>query len=213
MTDEAPRTKFPRDVAEAVFREQWHSMDPSPAFGRPDALCELLCPVGGYRRQKQEMKDLELLIIPKVVERPDPSDLFGGGQRPVNVTLAHFDELVASGVLEKRRKVDGSLSAWGESNRHALHLASGLPLDLFFATRESWWNRLVVTTGPRELNVRIAGLARKLSPAWEWEVGEAGFVPLGGTWASCQRTRRTMRSEREVFEFVGLEYREPEERR
>lgn len=204
------RLTFPRDVADAVFFELWYAFDPRPALGRPEALCELLCPVGGYRRRKSEMKDLELLIIPRVRDRVDPTDLFGVSMR-ANITLAFIDEMVAGGVLAKRAKCDGSVSAWGESNRHALHVASGLPLDLFFATEETWFNRLVVTTGPKDSNVRIAAKARELG--WEWEVGAAGFVPRGGTWESCPKTRRTMRSEREVFEFVGFRYLPPEERR
>jgi DNA polymerase/3'-5' exonuclease PolX len=206
------RLQFPRDVVAEVFYELWRLLDPRLALGCPDALCERVTAVGGYRRGKREMKDLELLIIPRFRDRTDPGDLFGQS-KPANVTLATFDDLVAGGVLGKRAKCDGSLSAWGDSNRHALHKASGLPIDLFFATAESWFNRLVVTTGPRESNVRIAAAARKMNPAWEWEVGEAGFVPLGGTWATCPKMRRTMRSEREVFEFVGFEYLPPEDRR
>jgi DNA polymerase/3'-5' exonuclease PolX len=189
---------------------EWRQVDGHlRAHVSPAAFADRLCPVGSYRRQKQEMKDIELLMIPRVAELPDPADLFGG-KRLVNVTLARIDELVASGILGKRHKCDGALSAWGENNRHAVHLASGLPVDFFFCTPESWWNRLVVTTGPRESNIRIASLARKIG--WEWEVAEAGFVPRGGTWAECTKTRRTMRSEREVFEFVGLQCSPPERR-
>lgn len=207
---EPGKRKFPRDVAEAVFLELWRVLDPSPALGWPDALCGRLTAVGGFRRGKREMKDLELLIIPRFGERQDPGDLFGAS-KPVNLTLAKIDELFATGVLGKRLKRDGSLSAWGDANRHAVHMASELPIDLFFCPAEAWWNRLVVTTGSRECNVRIATAARKLG--WEWEVGAAGFVPLGGTWANCAKSRRTMRSEQEVFAIAGLEYLEPEARR
>ena len=109
-------------------------------------------------------------------------------------------------------KENGSISAWGPWNKHAVHVATGLPVDLFAATEENYFNRLVVTTGSVELNVRIAKAARKMNPAWEWEVYEAGFVPLGGTWENSARKRRTMRSERDVFEFVGLKWLPPEER-
>lgn len=219
------RTKFPRDVADQVFWELWKLLEPvcgvewtTDANGRvrantsPSALADRICPVGGYRRLKAEMKDLELLIIPRRGLRADPEDLFGAG-RPTNLTTHFLDELVERGILAKRLKCDGSLSAWGDWNRHASHVASGLPIDIFFATAENWWNRLVVTTGPRELNIKIAALARHMSPGWEWEVAEAGFAPLGGSWTECPSTRRTMRSEREVFEFVGLEWLPPEERR
>lgn len=64
-----------------------------------------------------------------------------------------------------------------------------------------------------ESNIRIATAARALVPPFEWEVNSPGFVPMGGTWEKCPRERRTIRSEREVFEFVHLEFKPPEERR
>lgn len=213
------REKFDRGTVDAVFHELWRRLDPAPAWQAPGieaavqcphALCERMCAVGGYRRGKREMKDLELLYIPRIAARVDGADLFGA-ERETNLTEALWAELLAAGVLDKRLKITGAVSAWGEENKHARHVASGLPLDLFAATAENWVNRLVVTTGSAAHNIRIAETARKLG--WEWEVYDAGFVPLGGTWAKCAKTRRTMRSEHEVFEFVKMPYLRPEERR
>lgn len=211
------RTKFPRAVVDEVFLDLWRLLDPEPALVladkvklAPHALCDRLCAVGGYRRGKAEMKDLELLYIPRVSAVTDEGDMFGA-VREVNLTEALWDDLLARGVFAKRMKETGAVSAWGPENKHAVHVASGLPIDLFAATAENWANRLVVTTGPRESNVRIAAKARE--KGWEWEVYDAGFVPLGGTWAKCPRDRRTMRTEREVFAFVDMECPRPEERK
>lgn len=203
------RAVFPRNAVDEVLTDLLLRLDPKPALGKPQALCERVCAVGGYRRGKREMKDLELLYIPEIRQEEDPADMFGR-KIEVNVTERLWHQLVAAGVLEQRLKVDGSVSAWGAWNKHARHVASGLPVDLFAATWENYANRLVVTTGPRESNIRIAAAAR--AKGWEWEVAEAGFVPLGKTWATATRERRTMRSEREVFAFVDLPFRLPEER-
>jgi DNA polymerase/3'-5' exonuclease PolX len=225
MTDERP--KFPRSVVLEVMLDLGKRFDPQPAWNwdgeapstgsgpggkpvqRPHALCERLCGVGGYRRGKREMKDLELLYIPRCRTVTDAGDMFGA-QNEIDVTERLLEELVALRVLELRLNKDGA-RCWGPWNKHAVHVDSGLPIDLFAATPENWFNRLVVTTGPPELNVRIAAEARKRS--WEWEVNQPGFVPLGGKWEECPRERRTMRSERAVFEFVGFEFLPPEERK
>lgn len=205
------RVKFPRSVAEDVCIELLHRFDPEPVHGRANALCERICAVGGFRRRKTEMKDLELLYIPRIAKRADAGDLFGA-VREVDVTAELIEALLSSGVLQKRLKSDGSISAWGVENKHAVHVASGLPIDLFAATAANWANRLVVTTGPVELNVRIASAAR--TRGFEWEVYDAGFVPLGKKWATCgERDRRVMRAERDVFAFVEMDLKEPHARK
>jgi DNA polymerase/3'-5' exonuclease PolX len=205
------KVTFARDVVTSVFFELWGRFDPRLAWSiDPQAFVDRLCPVGGYRRGKARMKDLELLYIPRLCAEGDPGDLFGA-MRPVNVTERLIAQFVNEGLLTKRAKVDGSVSAWGAEIKHALHVPSGVALDLFAATEVNWANRLVVTTGPVELNKRIAAAARE--KGWEWEVSEAGFVPLGKTWATAERERRTMHTEAEVFAFVGMECPQPEDRK
>lgn len=217
------RAVFPRSMVDEVFAWLWSVMEreypkldlaplPEVPFepGR-SALASRLCAVGGYRRGKTEMKDLELLIEPRMGTMADASDLFGA-PKDVNVTLALCDALVKRGDLEIRLKSTGAVSSWGESIRHARHVATGLPIDLFFCPAEFWANRMVVTTGPRELNVRIAEKA--LAAGYEWEVAAGGFVPRGQPWATCpQEFRKAVRSEAEVFEFVKLPFLRPEDRR
>jgi DNA polymerase/3'-5' exonuclease PolX len=218
MADDVP--KFPRSLVFDVYLELARRFDPAPAWIWdgceetkpqicPHALADRICAVGGFRRRKTEMKDLEILYIPRIAKLADGSDLFGA-EHEVDVTERLIEELRATGVICQRMNKDGHVSSWGPWNKHAVHMATGLPLDLFAATRESWFNRLAVTTGPKSLNVLVASAARKLG--FEWEVNSPGFVPLGGTWDACPKMRRTMRSEREVFEFVNFPYLPPEDR-
>lgn len=207
------RQTFSRELVQEVLFELWKEFEPQLSFGREFARCSRLAAVGGFRRRKVAMKDLELLYISRIEMRADPGALFDSMQVETDVTEQLLNELLARGVLGKRLNKNGALSAWGAWNKHAVHVASGLPIDLFRATDENWHNRMVVTTGPLELNVRIAERARRMHPAYEWEVGEAGFVPLGMTWATAPGSRVVMASEEDVFRFVKLPFVAPEERR
>jgi DNA polymerase/3'-5' exonuclease PolX len=203
------RAIYPRELVHEVFLELLGYLDPAPALHRPRALAERVCGVGGYRRRKAEMKDLELLYIPKISDVADPLDMFGA-TRKEDLTTPVFENLLERGILEKRISVTGN-ETWGPLNKHARHVATGLAIDLFAASEENWFNRLVVTTGPAELNIRIATQAR--AQGWEWEVYQAGFVPRGTNWENAPKTRRTMRSESEVFTFVGMEFLPPVKRK
>lgn len=185
---------YPRAEALAVARE----------------LCEILKPVterilvaGSLRRRKDLVGDVEILFIPKEGMMPDPSSLFG---EPVQTNLAElaFATLLKDGRLSKRPNKDGG-TAWGLKNKLAVHEASGIPVDLFTADEENWACLSVCRTGSAASNERIcnAAIARGL----KWAPYGLGFLD-----------RRTddlvirCRTEQEVFNAVGLAYREPWER-
>jgi len=85
-----------------------------------------------------------------------------------------------------------------------VHVPTGVPVDLFSATPAIWFNYLVCRTGPAESNLAIAQAAQALG--WRWNPYGSGFCNL--TTGDCH----SVASEREVFEFVGLPYREPSDR-
>lgn len=208
------RPKFPRAIAAEVLEELLRAFEPVPRMiyeeGKkprhtPWALADRFCAVGGFRRRKAEMKDLEILYIPRIVQETDPGDMFGA-TRAVNVSERAIDELLVNGTLEKRPSVAG-VTSWGSNIKLARHVATGLPVDLLAATPENWFNRLVVTTGPRELNILIADRAHERG--FDWKVAEADFVPRGAEWEGCSK-RVAMKTEREVFSFVDLEIVAPE---
>jgi len=144
--------------------------------------------------------DIELLFIPKSGLRQVPPDLF---PRVVSLADLQFDALLRSGVLVKRPNKNGA-TAWGEKNKLAIHAASGIPVDLFTATRENWFNYLVCRTGGAETNKRIAMAAQPRG--WKWEPKSAGFLNL------AYKPRFVVRPEQDVFLCAGLDYLEPEAR-
>lgn len=187
----AAKPRFPAHEALAVARELCAALRP---------VTERLIVAGSLRRRRLMVGDVEILFIPQFVQVP--GDLFetAHASRADDV----LNELLAAGVLAKRRNVNGT-EMWGDKNKLAVHVASGIPVDLFAATELNWFNYLVCRTGPGESNIAIASAARRMG--WQWHPYGAGFTKLDGSDA------RRVASEREVFEFVGLPYREPWERK
>jgi DNA polymerase/3'-5' exonuclease PolX len=167
--------------------------------------CTRIIIAGSLRRQKQLVSDIEILFIPKLVTMPDPGDLFGT-RVPVPATDPALAALLASNVITKRPKTNGQFT-WGPENKLAIHIASGIPVDFFATTEEKWWNALVVRTGPKELNKKIAGAALKIG--WEWHAYGSGFTRGEGK-SSIDRV--IVKSERDVFDHVSLPYQEPKAR-
>lgn len=168
--------------------------------------CTRVIIAGSLRRQKQLVSDIEILFISKITSAPDPQDLFGERKIQVSAAGIAIGALLVSGVLEKRLNSRGS-ETWGPQNKLGRHVASGIPVDLFETTEEKWWNVLVVRTGPKELNKKIAGAALKMG--WEWHAYGSGFTRGEGK-SSIDRV--IAKTEQDVFHHVGLPYQEPNDR-
>lgn len=157
--------------------------------------CKKIEIAGSIRRQKAEVGDVELLCIPK------PSmDLFGAMQGD-ELGLG-IQRLVLGNHLDYRLNSKGS-KVYGIRNKLLTHVTSGFPIDIFSTDESVWATAMVVRTGPKESNIRIAMAAKK--KGWRFLAYGAGFRKEDGTVIVCT-------SEREIFEAVGLEYKEPEER-
>lgn len=173
-------------------------------------LCDALKPVterlvvaGSLRRRKAEVGDVEILFVPKVERRR--VGLFAEDVSEVCLVGECLGALLAAGVLAKRLNANGS-EMWGAKNKLAVHVASGVPVDFFAATEESWFNYLVCRTGPGESNIAICQSA--IERGWKWNPYGSGFSRTVGLGVETH----AVASEREVFEFVGLPYREPWDR-
>jgi DNA polymerase (family 10) len=154
---------------------------------------------GSIRRRKPTVGDIEIVYIPSFETRL--ADLLGGTVE-ANIANERIEYLVSAGVLAKRPSVKGTF-AWGAKNKLAVH-RSGIPVDLFATDAASWANYLVCRTGPVESNIRIAEAAKR--KGWKWN-------PYGTGFSNARGERHGVESEREVFEFVGLPYLAPEERK
>lgn len=174
------------------------------AKGVADGLVELLSPVcerieiaGSLRRKKLRVGDVELVYVPKT--RP-VTDLLGEVCAVHNLVDELLSDLIADGRLEKRLNVKGSTS-WGEKNKLALHVPSGIPVDLFSITQAAFENYMVCRTGPASLNLEIAMRAQRKS--FKWCPYDGGFRSMSAG------TLHPVRAEKDVFDFVGLDYMPP----
>jgi DNA polymerase/3'-5' exonuclease PolX len=183
------RKKYPRETALKVAEELKAILGPA---------CHQIAIVGSLRRGKAEVHDAELLYVPRFTERPE--DMFAS--RFVDLAEEVTDKLLADGVLKKRPNINGHF-AWGSSNKLAIHVASGLPVDLFTTTEKRWWVALVIRTGSKETNLRLTTGAikqgRKLNA-----YGEGVTMPDG--------TVTPAFSEKSVFDLCGVPYLQPEKR-
>jgi DNA polymerase/3'-5' exonuclease PolX len=182
-------------------------------WGKAQAVAEEICALlrpgclrieiaGSLRRRKSDVGDIEILYIPILQAAKDPEDLFA--MRSVDCAEDGIRVMVATGILERRLNTLGR-ETYGPLNKLMLHVASGIPVDLFAATEENWFNYLVCRTGPTDLNARIATAAQSIG--WMWNPYGSGFT------AKDNGQVARVETEQDVFDFVGLPYQEPEARR
>lgn len=187
------KTKYPRELAIAAA---------APICAALKPVTEKLIVAGSLRRRKAEVGDVEILFIPKIEPRPDPYDLLGNPV-PTNLAVEVIERLVKDGVLAKRPKENGTFT-WGEQNKLAFDVITGIPIDFFQCNKANWWTLLVCRTGSKENNEAIcnAAIARGLrwNPYQGFEdrtTGQLLHVP---------------QSEQDVYARVGLPYPEPWQR-
>ena len=140
--EKEPKKKYPRADAIAVAKEL-------VAVLAPCCLPERLYVAGSLRRRKPEVGDVELVFVPQTFAGT-PVDFFSPAPE-IARTDEIFEGLLKHGILAKRPNVNGGF-AWGPKNKLAVHVQSGIPVDLFSATSANFWNYLVCRTGGAETN-------------------------------------------------------------
>jgi len=143
-----------------------------------DALTSLLRPscervevAGSVRRERANVGDIELLCIPRV-ERI-AADLLGTTHHTHDHLDQQLQQLIAQHVLDYRLNALGSRT-YGPQNKLLLHVASGIPLDIFSTTPLFYGMSLVVRTGPKEFNIALMQRFQRL--------GMRGHAYGGVTW-------------------------------
>lgn len=186
------KPKFPRSEAIAAAREILALL---PA--------DRVIVAGSLRRRRPLVGDIEILYIPKIHHCQDPAELL---PRTVETNVSDIfieDVLIRAKRMIRRRENVIGRTTWGPSNKLAVHVRSGIPVDFFATSESAWYNYLVCRTGGAENNVRIASAAQK--KGWTWHPYAKGFTDDQGRVV-------TVKSERDVFDLVNLPYLEPWER-
>jgi DNA polymerase/3'-5' exonuclease PolX len=157
---------------------------------------------GSIRRKRPEVGDVELLYVPKV--SMSPADLFGEESLSVDHAAQAIEAMLAAGVLAKRKDINGRY-CWGAKNRLAVHIQSGIPVDLFSTTEPNWYVSLVIRTGGKQTNLQLT--TRANLRGYSLEAYGSGYRNVAD-----RELFYAMLSEDDVFRFVGLRCLPPEKR-
>lgn len=185
---------------------------------------------GSLRRRLPTVGDVEVVCIPKIGARP--TDMFADVTAPVDLLHERLDELLATGVVEKRPRSDGAVF-WGPRAKYVTF--EGVPFDLFSVVNDWRGTKqpataepdrfgiiLVIRTGPSGYSHRLVTPKDQKAVvgyhANKRPILKPGLLPTIYRQADGWLTYRTSGEriptpeEADVFRLLGLEYLEPWER-
>lgn len=189
---QATKQRFPLAQAEGVARDLVRKLT---------GACQRIQVAGSVRRKKPDVGDIEILAIP-LMGMTDSGDLFGT-PKEISLLDLRLEALVKDGIFEFRKTALDTIVN-GPKIKLFRDLASGIPVDVFTATQENWWNYLVCRTGPAKSNMDICN--RAIAMKLKWEPYSNGFlIRETGDRIICG-------SEQAVFDSVDMAYKKPEDR-
>lgn len=145
--------------------------------------CNRIAIAGSILRQKPDVGDIELLVIP-------------------NEYLDRVIEgLIGHGILAMRLNKRGSRT-FGPQNKLMVHCPSGMGVDIFSSTEENWGMSLFVRTGPKEWNIKAMARFQQLGMQGH---AYGGVTLRTGINFECP-------TEAVVFNLLGWPYTPPEKR-
>jgi len=162
-----------------------------------EPACERIEVAGSIRRRKAEPKDIEIVFIPRMEERP--VSLFD--TEPAPMTDRMLELMMECGLLQR----DRSVKRWGPKYKRLVHPASGMVVELFAATAENWGLILALRTGPGDFN--------KVLVSKPWAGGAMPFdmrMDQGFLWRDGVRLETPC--EASFFGALGVPCWAPEER-
>jgi len=162
-------------------------------------LCEKVMIVGSIRRQKPEVNDIDIVVIP-LFPRDENWDKIAWDLRhahnmaqlkkgPKLMTFQHYDR-------------DSDMPGFFNPS------SADYSIDIYHATPETWGILVLVRTGSQEHNVKLCSLA--LSKGMKLSAAEGVLKPLE-SFPSMMRTIAS-KTEEEIFAALGLAYIEPKDR-
>ena len=143
---------------------------------RLSPYCSRITIVGSIRRRRPWVKDIDICLIPS-----DPWNL----EHEVNSLARPFTPKLSGDKLKR------------------FNYTGGIQVDLYFADEETWATLVMIRTGSKENNIRLASLAKKRG----WRLAASGDGLLN------ERGERIAGdTEHSIFEALGLDYKEPWQR-
>ena len=157
--------------------------------------CERIEIAGSIRRGKLEVKDIDLVCIPKVESVPD---LFGNPGTQVN----HLEDLLSRIVIS-----EGALLVINGPRQKKISLQEGIKLELWSVLPPAEWGAIfLIRTGPEAFAHWIV-TARRIGGGLPSYMREKN----GALWKNDRKIETP--EEIDFFRALGLDYIEPNQRR
>lgn len=162
--------------------------------------CERVEVAGSIRRQRPDIGDLELVVIPRYARQVD---LFGEPSGSTNLLEERIAWLVDRGTLAPRLSSEGHPRL---GPKYKALVYQGMGVDLFITSPECWGVIYLIRTGPADFSHRLVTQRQ-----------QGGLLPnhlrvrdgrLVGTDGQPLETPE----EADVFRAIGLEWIAPESR-
>jgi len=168
--------------------------------------CERLEAAGSVRRGRPEVKDLEVVAIPRFREIQDENDLYRQ-PKMVNCLKDHLNKMAAMGLITLTKN-GGRYMAFDWMN-------TGLRVDLFTATEETWPLVYMVRTGPPAFNMMLLERAQDLGYRILWGTGifrEEDILPGEPPEPRTGAKPIPVETEADIFALLGMDYIPPNKR-
>jgi DNA polymerase/3'-5' exonuclease PolX len=160
-------------------------------------LCDQVMVVGSIRRQRPEVNDIDIVVIPHAPREQNWNDIAKALKRamgmaqfkkgPKLMTFAHYK--VTSGLLGRPRDPEYTV-------------------DIYHATPETWGILVLVRTGSKEHNVKLCNLA--LSKGMKLSAAQGLLKPVDTSGSLMANI--ACKTEEEIFAALGLPFIEPKDR-
>jgi DNA polymerase/3'-5' exonuclease PolX len=169
--------------------------------------CDIVHIAGSILREKKEIKDIEIVCLPK--KEFIQTDLLGGGCYKVLPGFAGALKAIQDKII--KGNPDGRYMQ--------LIIKGGATLDLFMPQKEDYYRQLAIRTGSAEYSSFVIAYAWKRK-GWcgthdGLRLQEECTQTKSNNWV-CQKKDPTLppvwQSEQEFFEWLGVEYVHPSKR-
>ena len=157
-----------------------------------EPYCERIEIAGSIRRQSKTVKDIELVLIPKL----QPSGKLFGGQPERNALLLQFFE-----NWKRVNKSSGYETSGNPKTDKYLKLWYKIPIDIYIVDQDNWGYLLALRTGSPNFNFKILKA-----------ISDSDYKVRDGYVYNQQSTKVQVKTEAAFFELIGLPWLEPEER-
>lgn len=181
--------------------------------------CDIIHIAGSIRRKKEQVKDIEIVCIPKKITMGE-RNLFGEEINKRIVIHPEFERIIKShGVIEKG-KFTGRYMKLG-IQRVIDSVSYSISLDLFMPQQHDYYRQLAIRTGSAEYSKRfIAG--KWYAKGWcgcegELRLQSQCYKDKADVWhlrptVTDPKLPPVWKSEEEFFQWLGIQWLEPEHR-